>query len=556
MASRTATPLVHLVLVCSTLAAFLFPNVIGAAHAERRSGSMRAQPTLSAEPSRFVIHISVDGLRPDAIRRLGSAHVSHFYRLRIEGAYTDNARSDYDHTVTLPNHACELTSRSVVGPNGHGVYFNYDDGRTLAQIHGSYVAGVFDVVHDNGRTTGMYASKSKFDLFERSWNAVNGSPDTVGADNGRDKIDVYVNTANTAALVDAFLADMESSPYEYSFIHLNDLDAAGHSFGWDSQPYFDTVMKVDGFLGRIFDLIDTHSLLAGKTWILLTADHGGNGTDHSNAADSLNYTIPLYVWGPGIPAGADIYWLNPVSRRNPGSSRPDYTAIPQPIRNGEAANLSLDLLGLDAAPGSSLDAAQDCRVTAPGGANDLPTVMITSPAPGARYEYPSPVTIEASASAGTGSIVCVDFFANYVKIGEDYTSPYAYAWDEIPFGAYRITACAARDDGIAATSSVDIEVASAAAVPEGHSSLGASPRIFPNPFERVSTIAFSLSGSSEVEIELYNLLGRRIDRVYRGLLGEGMHALSFDADGCSPGLYFLKLRSGNEVRTGKLMIVR
>jgi hypothetical protein len=75
-------------------------------------------------------------------------------------------------------------------------------------------------------------------------------------------------------------------------------------------------------------------------------------------------------------------------------------------------------------------------------------------------------------------------------------------------------------------------------------------------FERVSTIRFSLSGRSEVEIDVYDLLGRRIERLYRGLLGEGMHALSFDVDGCSPDLYFLKLRSGNEVRTGKLMIVR
>lgn len=511
---------------------------------------------LSQEPDVHVVHISVDGLRPDAVRRLGPLHVPNLYRMRIEGAYTDNARSDYDITVTLPNHTCELTSRPVVGPDGHGVSFNYDDGRTIAEIHGSYVASVFDVAHDHGLSTGLYASKSKFDLFDRSWNEVHGAPDTVGVDDGRDKIDVYVNLTNTALLVDTYLADMESAPFAYSFIHLNDLDAAGHSFGWDSQPYFESVMRVDGLLGLICGLIDSHPLLAGTTWIILTADHGGNGTDHGNASDPLNYTIPLYVWGPAVPAGADLYWLNAASRRSPGTGRPDYGAIPQPIRNGEAANLSLDLLGLGAVPGSSLDAAHDCLAPLPGGASDLPTVAITSPLPGATYEYPSTVTIEVSASTDTGSLACVDFFANQVRIGYDDVSPYVIEWNEVPFGAYRLTACAVRDDGIAATSSVDIVISSTAVVPERHSSIGVPPRVFPNPFERGAKIAFSLSESSEVEIEIYDVLGRMMERVYRGTLGEGNHAFELDAGRYTSGLYFLKLRSGNTVCANKLMIVR
>jgi hypothetical protein len=555
MASRTAT-LANRVAVFFVFILFCAPAQMGAARAERTFDRIRSRPAPLEDPSRYVVHISVDGLRADAVRRLGPSHIPHFYRLRVEGAFTDNARSDYDYTVTLPNHACELTSRPVLGADGHGVSFNYDDGRTIAEIHGSYVAGVFDVAHDHGLSTGMYASKSKFAMFERSWNDVNGAPDTVGADNGRDKIDVYVYLANTAQLIDSFVADMESVPHEYSFIHLNDLDAVGHSLGWDSQPYFDAVMRVDELLGRIFTLIDSNPLLTGRTWIVLTADHGGSGTDHSSASDPLDYTIPLCVWGPGVPAGADLYWLNPVSRRDPGAGRPDYAAIPQPIRNGEAANLSLDLLGLGSIPGSSLDAARDCRAPLPGGASDLPAVAITSPGPGTSYEYPSPVTIEVSASTDTGSVVCVDFFANCVRIGSDYTSPYTFEWNVIPFGAYRLTACAVRDDGIAATSSVDIVISSVAAVPEVRLSLGSPPRVFPNPFERWATVAFSLSDRSEVEIEVYDVLGRRMERVYRGLLGEGSHSLDLDARGYSAGLYFLKLRSGNKVCASKLMIVR
>ena len=506
-------------------------------------------------PPYIVIHVSVDGLRGDAMAMLGPLNVPHLYRLRIEGAFTDNARNDVDYTITLPNHACELTSRPVLGPDGHGVNFNSDDGRTLAAVHGSYVAGVFDVAHDRGLATGMYASKSKFALFERSWNATNGAPDTTGIDDGRDKIDVYVYQANTAALLDSFTARMTAAPHRYAFIHLVDPDAAGHSYGWESAYYLASIVKVDGLVGRIFDLIDGDARFSNVTYLVFTADHGGHGTDHENAADPLNYTVPLYVWGPGVPAGADLYWLNPATRANPGSGRPPYAASPAPIRNGESANLSLDLLGLPGVPGSAVDAAQDCDAILPGGAGALPAVSITNPPSGTRLEYPASLVIEATADPRSGTVARVEFFADGVLLEADSTSPYSYAWTEIPLGVYRLTARAVRDDGIAATASVDIEIASATPASDGHSLLGA-PRVYPNPFDRVSTIEFSLPETDAVEVSVYDLLGRRVERLFGGSLRGGAHEMTLDASSYAPGIYFLQLRSSTAVRTAKFMIVR
>jgi hypothetical protein len=324
-----------------------------------------------AQPATYVIHISIDGLRPDAITALGPSALPHFYRMRTQGAFSDNARSDYDYTVTLPNHICQLTGRGVVGASGHNWADNGDPapGETLASNKGSYIAGAFDVAHDNGLRTGEYATKSKFALFSTSWDAVNGALDVTGPDNGRDKIDVYVlNTANTAALVNSFIMNMAAQPFGYAFLHLRDPDSIGHSSGWDptpGSPYSNVIKQMNDRLGSIFELIDTNSALAGRTAILLTADHGGSGGDHADPTLAADYTIPFYVWGPGVMPGADLYVLNQSTRLDPGTGRPLYSDPIQPIRNGEAANVALKLLGLGPVPGSTINSAQNLALTLP-----------------------------------------------------------------------------------------------------------------------------------------------------------------------------------------------
>jgi hypothetical protein len=323
-----------------------------------------------AGPIDHVIHVSVDGLRPDAITALGPANLPNFYRMRTEGAFTDNARSDYDCTVTLPVHATELTGRGVLGDTGHQWISNCDPEtepqETLASNRGFYIAGVFDVAHDYGLRTGEYAGKSKFSLFATSWDAIYGAIDVTGTDNGRNKIDIYVNTSDTTNLVNTLVANMRTQVLDYVFIHLTDLDTIGHASGWDptpGSPYSNTIKAMDKRLGVIFSLVTTNTQLAGRTAIVLTADHGGYLNDHSDPTLPQDYTVPFYVWGPGVMPGGPLYTLNPTNRLDPGTDRPTYSAPVQPIRNGEAANVSLKLLGLPSVPGSTIGAAQDLALT-------------------------------------------------------------------------------------------------------------------------------------------------------------------------------------------------
>jgi predicted AlkP superfamily pyrophosphatase or phosphodiesterase len=327
-----------------------------------------------ASAADYVIHISVDGLHPGHLQRVVDAgEAPNFKRLQTEGAWTANARTDFTHTITLPNHTCMLTGRPVTQPEGmSGVLFHGYTSNNLPRrevtLHNfargpkQYVASAFDVVHDAGRSTAMYASKDKFVLYEQTYNEATGAEHA----RGRDKIDIYFMQEDPAPIYSSgiqarFLADMAEKRFNYVFVHYRDPDTAGHAERWGSGPYRFAIRTVDGYLGDLFRLVETDDKLAGRTAIIVNTDHGGMDNDHGDASLPDDYVIPIFVWGAGVKAG-DLYAFNKDTRADPGTDRPDYSAPRQPIRNGDTGNLALSLLGLGPVPGSLINAKQDLRV--------------------------------------------------------------------------------------------------------------------------------------------------------------------------------------------------
>jgi hypothetical protein len=323
--------------------------------------SYPAAPAVAAVPVvDHVVLVSVDGLNPDAIRQLGPAGAPTFHRLMDEGASTLDARTVHEATETLPNHASMVTGRAVISTGGHEVTVNRDDGSTVHAHAGTYVASAFDVVHDNDGSTALYSGKDKLDLLDRSWNETYGAVDGTGVDSGRDKIDVYLR-ADSGALTDALLSSLGAAPPDFAMLHLRGPDSVGHAQGYMSQAYVDEVAATDELIGRLLDTVESSAALAASTVVVVTTDHGGLGQSHDDETQPANYTIPFFVWGAGVDAGADLYDLNP-DRAAPGTSRPTYDADPQPIRNAEAGNLVTELLGLGAVPGSRINATQTLDV--------------------------------------------------------------------------------------------------------------------------------------------------------------------------------------------------
>jgi aryl-phospho-beta-D-glucosidase BglC (GH1 family)/regulation of enolase protein 1 (concanavalin A-like superfamily) len=90
----------------------------------------------------------------------------------------------------------------------------------------------------------------------------------------------------------------------------------------------------------------------------------------------------------------------------------------------------------------------------PGGENNPPSATITAPVNGATYTAPAAITINATAADPDGTVAKVEFYQNGVKLGEDTSSPYSFAWANISAGTYGLTAKATDNVGTATTSSV------------------------------------------------------------------------------------------------------
>jgi len=300
-------------------------------------------------PIKHVILISFDGLRPDAVTNLGPYKAPAFYQLIKEGASTLNARSDYDYTITIPNHTSMITGYPVMGTNGHHVIDNILVNKKVHEYAGRHVYSVFDVLHQFKRKSAMLASKLKFNIYARSY------PIDIVSLTDQDDFKTLLAFKN---LVHEGLPD-------FVFVHFAGTDRVGHKHGWDvkaSSSYMQEIQVLDGYLGRMMKMVLSELALKNSTVMIVTSDHGGEALSHSDKKNPHNYTIPFMIWGKPVAKGVDLYTINNDRRKNPFDKRIGYNKSQQPIRNSDAANLALSLLGLPAVEGSTIGNHKPLRI--------------------------------------------------------------------------------------------------------------------------------------------------------------------------------------------------
>ncbi len=222
----------------------------------------------SSGPPRLVVLVSVDGLAPYV---LATARAPTLERLAREGTSYANARTVVP-SITLTSHVSML---SGVPPETHQVLWNYYDAAQKVRT-----PTIFTRCKAHGLRCGIFAGKEKFLHFAE-------------IEAGVQHYEYQPSAGEVIAQATRYIAEKQP---DFVFIHLAEVDAAGHEHGWNSAQQRATIEQVDAQLGLLVGALQSH---VKPVALIITADHGGHARvhDHDTPQDR---SIPWIGFGDGI----------------------------------------------------------------------------------------------------------------------------------------------------------------------------------------------------------------------------------------------------------------
>ncbi len=79
---------------------------------------------------------------------------------------------------------------------------------------------------------------------------------------------------------------------------------------------------------------------------------------------------------------------------------------------------------------------------------------------------------------------------------------------------------------------------------------------FPNPFTVTTTIPFHLSRPGYARLDVYDVLGRKVETLLAGYLPAGVYSTVWQAEGLPRGTYFGRLQAGRDVRVLEMTLLK
>ena len=190
----------------------------------------------------------------------------------------------------------------------------------------------------------------------------------------------------------------------------------------------------------------------GSAWADLTASYAAT----SFAALELDFTAPSV---------ADLAALSNVTAHITAKLLQSSEGTNPPVPLGETIELLTDLPLPDAVNhrfgyfavwanfGDGGVIGDLDNLTASGGVARPPVVNLVSPTADAQYLAPATIPIQADARDTDGTVSKVEFFNNGFLLGSATNAPYGFAWTNVPYGSYVLTARATDNLGLRAVSS-------------------------------------------------------------------------------------------------------
>ncbi|MCX5143996.1 alkaline phosphatase family protein [Streptomyces sp. NBC_00338] len=269
--------------VLATATVVALPFLASTAHADG-AGSRAAAPyegLPSGTKQAKTLVIGIDGATFDAFSR---AEVPHLEQLMAQGL---TARSNLYAEPMAPTVSGAGWSSIATGvwPDKH----NVRDNDFTAPNYGQY---------PDYATRLETADPATSTLVVGTWSPVPeiifGATTDLRAAGGND--------AGTTAKAEDYLA--HGNP-DSTFVHLDEVDGAGHSSGSSSDAYLKALNTADAQVGRLLDAVAARPTYAAEDWlVVVTADHGHTPTGGHGGNTQLERGTFVIARGGGIAPGS------------------------------------------------------------------------------------------------------------------------------------------------------------------------------------------------------------------------------------------------------------
>ena len=79
---------------------------------------------------------------------------------------------------------------------------------------------------------------------------------------------------------------------------------------------------------------------------------------------------------------------------------------------------------------------------------------------------------------------------------------------------------------------------------------------YPNPFNPVTTLRYTLPSESAVQIAVFDILGREVTALVNEVQTPGEHLVQWDGDQFKSGVYFVRMETDSKILMQKVLLLK